>query len=299
MITGRNKFDPIDSPLMPLSIPSWQNALKAVNTDPSLLDSSNRKNPHDGKYIFPEPGIFAGVTNEVRRARYFATWEHAREICLFRAFGASSMAIPLSSQEWRDLLIGNLHATLNGEKNQVAQRKIQDVFANCLAELSIDFDTFAPIDVVPPPVIEAQARKVLWELSELNFRLELLALDKQASRIANDDEAQDHQDMIRQCFPSDMFIPELHHATDGLAAWDWKERLPTLLRLRALMRDWRGNKHTPLLLPDLEALSLYKEQDVNILEEAVAHFYTQSFFNYFGRAAVIPTRLSTQIVENH
>jgi hypothetical protein len=62
---GHNKFDPIDSPFMPLPIPSWQNALKAVDTDPSRLDPSNRSNPHNGKYIFPEPGIFAGVQNEL------------------------------------------------------------------------------------------------------------------------------------------------------------------------------------------------------------------------------------------
>jgi hypothetical protein len=77
-----------------------------------------------------------------------------------------------------------------------------------------------------------------------------------------------------------MFIPELPYAIQRLALEDWKEWLPILLHLCALMRDWSGNKPTPLLLTCLEALSLYKEWDVNVLEEAVACFYTQNFFNY-------------------
>jgi hypothetical protein len=151
------------------------------------LDPSNQRNPHNGKYIFPEPGIFASVTNEAWCAKYFATWEHVRAICLFRVFSASSTAIPLSGQEQRDLLIGNLNRTLNGEKNQAVQRKIQDIFANCLTELSVDFDMFTPTNIVPPPVIKSEAWRVLWELSELNFCFELLALDKQASKITKED----------------------------------------------------------------------------------------------------------------
>lgn len=289
--SGRDKFEPVDSPLMPPAIASWQNTLKAVNSDPSMLDSSRRWSPHDGKYLFPEPGIFAGAGNDARRARYFSTWEHARDICLFRVSGASSPPIPLSPQDWRNFLIGNLVGTFKGKTNQVAQEKLRKIFANCLDELSMDFETFTPTNIDPPPVAEAEAQKVLWELSELNFRFELLALDKRAVKIVSDEEAQDRQDLIAKCFPGSEFIPKLRDATQGLASSDWKERLPILLRLRALMRDWRGNKPTPLLLPDLPAVSLYKEQDVQILEDAVARFYAQQFFCHFGRAAVIPTRL--------
>lgn len=277
---------------MPPPIPSWQSALKAVNTNPSLLEPSNHSNPNNSKYVFPEPGIFTGVRNEVRCARYFTTWNHVKAICLFRAFAASSTAIPLTPQEWRDLLIGNLNGTFNGETNRERQQKIRGIFANCLAELSMDFESFTPIEITPQPLVQSEAQKVLWELSELNFRFELLALDKRASAV-NSNEALERQDMVVKCFASGGLIPELRDSTRGLASLTWQERLPFLLRLRALMRDWKGNKPTPLLLPDLDALDLYYEQDAGALEDAVARFYTQSFFNHFGRAAVIPTRLST------
>lgn len=294
--SGRSKFEPIDSPLMPLSIPSWRDALKAVDVNPSRLDPSNRNNnhPHDGKYLFPEPGIFAGSSNEVRRSRYFATWASTRDVCIYRAFSASSNAIPLSGQEWRDFLVGNLNGTFKGSKNQESQRKFRELFANSLDELDINFDTLFPNTTAPPPPITASdAQKVLWELSELNFRFELQALDRRASASTSDEDVHERQEMVNSCFPAapSIIVAEVKHATQGLGSPDWRERLPILLRLRALMRDWRGMKPTPLLLPDLDNLDMYKLEDVRILEDAVARFYTQSFYNFFGRAAVIPTTL--------
>jgi hypothetical protein len=87
-------------------------------------------------------------------------------------------------------------------------------------------------------------------------------------------------------------ITELPHTTQGLALQNWQEQLPVLLRLWVLMQDWQGLKPTPLLLPDLDTLDLYTENDVCMLEDAVAWCYTQNFFNFFGHAAVIPTRLA-------
>lgn len=289
---GRNKYHPIDSPLMPLPILVWQNALMAVDTATANLDPSNRNNPHDGKYIFPEPGVLAGVMNEVRQARYFSTWKATKSILLFRVFNASSTAIPLSGQEWRDFLIGNLNGTFKGARNLEAQQKFRDLFSGCLDELDINFDNFMPPTNVAPSVIApSEAQEVLWELSELNFRFELSSLDRRASKITNETAVLDRQDMICRCFPGNTLIVERSHATRGLASLDWRERLPILLRLRALMQDWCGNKPTPLLLQDRETLELYSEHDVLALEDGIARFYTQSFFNFFGRAAVIPTRL--------
>ena len=55
------------------------------------------------------------------------------------------------------------------------------------------------------------------------------------------------------------------------------------------MRDWSGDKPLPLL-QDIP-FSDYDERNTGVLEDAVARFYTDSFFVFFGRAAVIPTRL--------
>jgi hypothetical protein len=56
------------------------------------------------------------------------------------------------------------------------------------------------------------------------------------------------------------------------------------------MRDWEGVKPSALL--ELrESIQDYREPDVVLLEDAVARFYTDSFFRFFGRAAIIPAHL--------
>jgi hypothetical protein len=64
--TGHNKFDMYKSPLMPLPIPVWHDALKAVKRDEAPAS-------YHTWYLFPEAVIFAS-TNEARHAKFFATW---------------------------------------------------------------------------------------------------------------------------------------------------------------------------------------------------------------------------------
>ena len=95
-----------------------------------------------------------------------------------------------------------------------------------------------------------------------------------------------------KCFPdTDLLIANPGLANTGLQSLHYQVRLPYLLALKALLRDWHGLKPTPLLLPDLTSLDLYTELDVRQLEDSIAKFYTQLFYHFFGRAATVPTRL--------
>ena len=57
------------------------------------------------------------------------------------------------------------------------------------------------------------------------------------------------------------------------------------------MKDWEGMKPTPLLVENRQSVDEYQEAEVSELENAVAQFYTDSFFRFFGHAAIIPARL--------
>src|ERR1700684_4012350 len=65
--TSRDKFEPIDSPYMAPALQSWQNALSAVNCSPEELFSSTKLAENDGRYAFPEPGLFCSGNNDRRR----------------------------------------------------------------------------------------------------------------------------------------------------------------------------------------------------------------------------------------
>jgi hypothetical protein len=267
---------------MPLPIPAWRDALKAVNRDETPASYHTR-------YLFPEATLFAS-TNEARRAKFFATWNVFRPACILRVFSADSLASPLSGQQWRDFLLDGLLAR-SQEPSLVRQREqVKAIFADALDELQIDLCPPPASHCPTVPVDEAQ--KILWELTELNFRFELLALDGHASGSSSHRDEYARQAMVLKCFdvPS-LVATDVQQANSGLRARDWQERLPFLLALRALMRDWDGLKPTPLLLPDLASLNMYTEVEVQQLEDHIARFYTQTFYRLFGRAAVIPTRL--------
>jgi hypothetical protein len=280
--TGRNKFDMYESPLMPLPIPVWCDALKAVKRDEAPAS-------YHTWYLFPEAAIFAS-TNEACRAKFFATWNVFRPACIFRVFSAESLAAPLAGQQWRDFLLDGL-TSLSRESNLVRRREeVKAIFAGTLDELQIDLHVPPSSHFPTVPVDEAQ--RILWELTELNFCFELLALDKRASSSSSPRDEDERQAMVLKCFdvPS-LVVADVQWANFGLQAHDWRERLPFLLVLRALMRDWDGLKPTPILLPDLASHDMYTEPDVYQLEDCVARFYTQTFYRLFGRAAVVPARL--------
>ena len=84
-------------------------------------------------------------------------------------------------------------------------------------------------------------------------------------------------------------VVDIDTSTEGIRSGHWRSRLLSLLQLATLMRVWSGDKPLPLVqdIPFGE----YNELNAGVLEGAVARFYIDSFFVFFGCAAVIPTRL--------
>lgn len=268
--TGRNKFLHYDSPLMPLSIPTWCDALQAVDRDQQPLSYHTR-------YLFPEAALFAS-TNESRRAKFFATWTAIRPACIYRIFSAQSQAEPLSNQQWRDFLLDGL-LSLSKESKLVRRREeVRSIFAGALDDLHIN--SCAPTFDHLPDVPLAEAQCTLWELTELNFRFELLALDKRASSCKRDED--ERQAMVLKCFPdSDLLFADPKLANAGLQSVDWQVRLPYLLALKALLCDWEGLKPTPLILPNLASPNLYTELDIQQLEHGMYYPILHPIFLLF------------------
>jgi hypothetical protein len=108
---------------------------------------------------------------------------------------------------------------------------------------------------------------------------------------ANRDEME-HQQSIQDCLQiGSLLVADPDEVRTGIQSDHWRSRLPCLLKLRSLMRDWEGMKPSTLL-EFRESIQDYVEADVLLLEDVVAHFYTNSFFHFFGCAAIVPARLS-------
>ncbi len=152
------------------------------------------------------------------------------------------------------------------------------------------------------------------ELSELNFRCELLALDKRAHNntlSANTSNvsvptipspaALTREDLLFRCFLGSSVVDvQQEHANQGLASPKWSDRRAYLIALYNVMLSWTGFESYALSTSTKDFLDLLRnspnlhqlsEDSTRRLEVLVAGFYTQAFFNFFGRAAIIPRRL--------
>jgi hypothetical protein len=190
----------------------------------------------------------------------------------------------LSNQEWQDIPIGSLEFKSSDSTCAKAHKHARRLLGSAIDDLNLNTTDLA---TSPPPPIKAWA--ILWHLSELNFRFELLALHQHA-RIAGHDAFDSDQDVRNALQPNSLQTVDMATAVKGFHCSDWRSRLSSLLQITLLMRAWSGDKPLPILHD--QPLAEYSKRDTALLEDAVAQFHTDTFFVFFGHAAVIPTCLS-------
>jgi hypothetical protein len=223
---------------------------------------------------------------------------------------ATETSLAMSAQHWRDILAFDLSAVQGKSDSKATKRRrlILDMLtpkSGHFPEVKTRSTSGEPVTwqgngyalgVLPPDHI---VRGILWELFQLNFAYELLSLDRRAcSNLHTSDDLQlmQRQAMVSQCFPVDPFLSRsLPDRNCGLAAYDIEERIPFIVRLVRVMQSWKGDK-PPIF--DIVTLSFQEISGTQAteLEEAMTRYYCQQFFNYFGRAALVPHRLFMPII---
>ena len=114
---------------------------------------------------------------------------------------------------------------------QRQQKEIMDILEGCLHgdSVGIKVDSLAEAfkfcdEVVSlnPPLDPWTVQSIFWELYELNFRFEFLALDAYLTCSQNKT-LQNHQNLIKKCFPRrSLFVLDINYLIDGLTAMNWK-----------------------------------------------------------------------------
>jgi hypothetical protein len=287
---GRDKFSPLDSPLAPFFIRAWAAALHAVDRHPVSNQS--------GHYVFPDPGLFVTPTTDKKKAKLIETWVQVRAAWIVRVMHEG---LSMSSQEWRDLLSTDLsNLPVNGDtKAMKRHEKIREKFTPTSSDPGVRFRSIVGEPFIwqgrgyPPGVLPAKGMvcQILWELYELNFTHEFISLDRRACvnlDLMNNERLLEREVLISKCFVTNTFkSPPLLNHNSGLAADDLRDRLPYLREVVRVMMAWKGTKPAAFYCADLPL----DDHQAKELEETVANFYCQQFYDYFGRAAQVPHRL--------
>ncbi|KAJ7574224.1 hypothetical protein C8J56DRAFT_742549, partial [Mycena floridula] len=130
-------------------------------------------------------------------------------------------------------------------------------------------------------------KEILWELYELGFHQELLALNQRAC-INPPLTSTFNKSAVQQCLvirEGDLILSVSFEKVDqGLAAASCWDRAPYLIQLLQIMLEWKGGQ---------DMLSVYAgiveaKEMTSEAEEGIVVFYAQSFFDCFGRPPTIP-----------
>ncbi|KAF8147544.1 hypothetical protein K438DRAFT_1944142 [Mycena galopus ATCC 62051] len=282
----RNKFAHFDTPYMAPAIPSWRAALAAVDTSLTPLCGPHPRNV----YVFPEPALVIG--SDGRRDMYLHHYQFIRDALLYRMGDVNEPHESMSAAEWRDALQGKL--VVQGRHKSQAEKRttsVERILGPALRACGINtLDGFPVAQVNVPPTMPARAKEITWELAEMNFRFELCALDEQACGVDR------HEDCVA-CFPGGLLAPDLSKSRKGFAAISLSDRLPHLLRLARLMEDWTYRpRPDAVILASERKPEYWKSTTITELEECLARYHTQTFYHFFGRAAVVPLRLEHEAV---
>ncbi|KAL0568378.1 hypothetical protein V5O48_013609 [Marasmius crinis-equi] len=305
----RNKFIDVDSPFMPRTFSTWAAASVAVGEtfDLNIAPPAGRNTG----YALPDPNILVGTKNEGARIRYVTTWLKIRPVMLYRM--RSPTFEPLKTSDWRSILGMEAHSTKTDTVVGKRRSEMQAMLRECLVtgglQGTIDLDhldtapakwgdaSFDPT-VMPPTDIVQQ---VLWELFEINFRYELLALDRicyQGKRTPAE-----RQVTILGLLPHfhNRLVPEdIGSALEGFASTDLDERRGALYRFHGVMSAWKGGEgEMPAKLNEgLVVTMKWNRPRVSVLEvdtyeTALVNHYIKVFSSAFRRAPLLPHRLQS------
>lgn len=239
------------------------------------------------------------IQSSDRQKSFFSTWLKYRTAFIYRVSSGGSNARPMPNTVWRTLL-GLEHITKDnpgklGTRSQKLRETVKDFLQNCLEEegvaLTADADHNMEVTWQGKAFKDLgkdEFEEILWELAELNFRFELMALDSRAST-----SKVDRQRLISACFPravagASLITVDLSVANHGLASPDAEERKEFLQALRKVMSSWHG-ENSPLI-----GVEKYRwtDEELEELENVLTTRYCKTFYNYFRRAPIVPRRLS-------
>lgn len=303
---------------MPPYCQEWMTALRGVNRKVTCRSVIPKQSTG---LMYPDPVFLVSVT-PTNRAFVIAAWLSIRPARCGQMLYPSNPQMPVvSSSVWRQffwiykreplapsLLQPNPSDTGNptfDAKLDAATIAAKAMFGpamvasmnKCSREV---FWRAKAYDVVEGAVVnmEPQAiREIVWELAELNWRYELLALDKYAAPhmwLQEDTAGARITAILLVYSPSSSFV--LTHAPfptedSAVCARTRAQRLPAFTALRRVMCEWPG---CPLAIQ--REVSMYAPSssdcpESSVIEAQTMQFYCQTFYEFFHRPPVLPCQI--------
>lgn len=277
---------------MPPALPAWESAMRSVDR------SAPAKRQEDlWGYWIPEPALLLGPQQVERTRRYLVNWLRVRAAWLYLLSHPDARVTRVQPQWWRDYLNGDVaeQNAQDGTRRSKRLEQVKAVFQVALdtqhyvssPQSQVHWFTFRVSDLSP-----ALCPFIIWEVHEIGFRYELMALDRLLVplRDVEDGEAL-REGILSRVFPDfDLhYLRTLPEKPRGLCAELPHARVRCLEGFRQVLVRW---PLCPQAVYATDPLALTTpEAHIVAVEEAMATFYVRTFFSYSGRAPIVPHAL--------
>lgn len=279
----------------------WTSAFQKADKDKGRI----KQGLVDRGYRFPEPALLVTPGSPERKKLFVANWLAARPLWISHVDHNPPDKFP-SPQLWRDFLNSipseetlARASSSTGAPTATAMRKraAKDLFGEDLLDvqgttwaiqntLQWRNETISVESLCDPPT--RLMRLILWELYELNFRYELLALDCVMARASWEGSLHERRDLLYSIFPEEggfvMWSSPLPQEDGGM----WGRRIidifPYVENFRKLLSSWEDVP--PRLSAPLDASTFNDTMYFQVMQQA-CNFYVQCFFDHFGRPPVV------------
>ncbi|THU93536.1 hypothetical protein K435DRAFT_615750, partial [Dendrothele bispora CBS 962.96] len=143
-------------------------------------------------YFLPDPDMIISSPNDETKKRLAYSWLKLRELFICRLSSRLAGSVPtlLHNQQWRHLLavaagIKYSAETESGQKHEEMRRLLAEYVDETRSGIQLKLENlssapvtwrgrdFAASEELSPTVVQ----EIVWEISEISFRLELMALD--------------------------------------------------------------------------------------------------------------------------
>ncbi|KAJ3711963.1 hypothetical protein C8R42DRAFT_728282 [Lentinula raphanica] len=304
--TRRNRFLLIPSPFMPSRLPIWSDA------NNSLSEYHLRSGPSLLEQAYPPPDVFFTPSNDLK-VSLLLVWLRLRPLFQWK------LSLPTCLKGYKNMEWRALFEAIDGKK--VESMKTRGDMLRELEDLCRQSSLVFQFDKLPLPrwgseVVEVNSNgqldarlvtEVLWELLEVNFRTELITLDRAVvpepqgdsdASIIRRDYWLDREQLINSCWVGQAHRPLI--TSPGLSSdHPYEYRIVFLKALTSVLKSWPGVKPPELDSPFPDSSSIIFDIELRRLEEAIAYYYTRKFLTTFHRAATIPHKSPYESIYTH
>ncbi|KAF9231670.1 hypothetical protein BU15DRAFT_68149 [Melanogaster broomeanus] len=309
-IQGDSTWDDVTSVFLPDLDLRWNMGIARIDRSPHRINTA----PPISGYPFPDVAVFGRTTSAERVARYTANWLFCR-IPWARAVEASQVPYP-STKMWREFLNGlpqyitdkdpgspsyaqyrqlewlqpppfDPNQKGKSQERRDADARVLQREVPSMVHVSRRIIPVADILHLPPEIMKV----ITWEINELGFRYELLAMDRIKTLLIRSDAAvaKSRDALVANVFDSNSLLNFMawrppHYQESGFTTPLWERRVRSIWRLRAVMEAWPGS---PARFKDA-TLPSNEQADFEAFECIVIDFYLQSVFDMWGRRPTIP-----------